>query len=211
MNQVEPELRPLLDRAAGGTLATASECRRTAVGAAMALLAVPRDASWLLFGTGPFVTPDGAPFTNLTILEPNAAALDHARSGVSRSAPGAVFRVIESRGVAMPTARPHDAILLGETLTYLDAPETWLAALAPRLVPGGRLAVLVDFYAENTAVHPWRRAHGATALHSALGWKRIFERAGFGDVAQQRIRLDGGEAWRTSQGSLLTSAAVTPH
>lgn len=102
-------------------------------------------------------------------------------------------------------AKSFDAILVGDAIVVLNDPARWITELAACLAPGGALGVAVDCYAENTATHGWKHQHTVPLnLHSALGWKRMLERAGAQAIEQSRLRSDGAEAWRAKQGALFT-------
>lgn len=94
---------------------------------------------------------------------------------------------------------------LGVEFLALDPdPERRLRAIHDALAPGAEFRFVTDFYAENTAVHRWRRAFGLPyRLLSNRGWIGRFERAGFREVSTSRIRVDGLDPWRATRGSLV--------
>lgn len=108
---------------------------------------------------------------------------------------------------ALPDAR-FDAIFSMEAFYYLPDLDAALARIRTLLRPGGRFACVVDYYAENTASHPWRKQLGVRMrLLSTLGWTQAFERAGLTVIDQGRSRLPpelASEEWKSKHGSLFT-------
>jgi SAM-dependent methyltransferase len=112
-------------------------------------------------------------------------------------------------GVELP-ATEFDAIFSMETLYYLPEPslDAALSEVARLLVPGGRFACVVNYYAENEASHGWPDDVGIEmTLLDAGGWRDAFGRAGLEVVEQTRLLVPADLAttqWHTTQGSLLT-------
>ncbi len=102
-----------------------------------------------------------------------------------------------------------DAVFSMEALYYVPDLDAALRAVASLLVPGGRFAVIVDYYAENEASHAWPDDLGCGMhLLGQEGWRDAFARAGLVVVEQERLRHPprAGEppSWKQTQGSLLT-------
>lgn len=112
-------------------------------------------------------------------------------------------------GVALPVTH-FDAVFSMETLYYLPGPalDAAISEVARLLVPGGRFACAVNYYAENEASHRWPEEVGLDmTLLDADGWRRVFERAGLDVVEQTRLVVPPDQAtadWHTTEGSLLT-------
>jgi SAM-dependent methyltransferase len=144
-----------------------------------------------------------------------AVGVDTAREMISRARElSAGFDNVEFRhglfpGVKLP-ATEFDAIFSMETLYYLSEPslDAALAEVARLLVPGGRFACAVNYYAENEASHGWPEDVGIEmTLLDAAGWRDAFERAGLEVVEQGRLVVPADLAtadWHTAEGSLLT-------
>ena len=107
----------------------------------------------------------------------------------------------------LPAGR-FDAVFSMETFYYLPDLAAGLRRVRELLRPGGRFLCVVDYYAENTASHSWRKEMGVPMrLLSERGWRTRFEEAGLCVVEQGRIRLDPTEAsaeWKARRGSLYT-------
>lgn len=104
-----------------------------------------------------------------------------------------------------------DALFTMEVLYYLPDLEAGLAAVQELLVPGGCVAVLVDYYAENKASHGWPEDLSCPMhLLSREGWRAALGRAGLDVLDQTQVRypLAPGAApgWKQTHGSLLTLA-----
>ncbi len=108
---------------------------------------------------------------------------------------------------SLPDER-FDAVFSMEAFYYLPDLDAALARVRTLLRPGGRFACVVDYYAENTASHPWRKQLGVRMrLLSTLGWVQAFERAGLAVVEQGRSRVPkelASAEWNTTHGSLFT-------
>lgn len=75
-----------------------------------------------------------------------------------------------------------------EALYYLDDPFAGLKELRRVLEPGGKIAVAIDYYAENTGTHSWADALGIDiVLQSEADWAKLFQKAGFVDISTSRI------------------------
>ena len=76
-----------------------------------------------------------------------------------------------------------------------------LSEAARLLVPGGRFACVVNYYAENEASHGWPEDVGIEmTLLDAGGWRDAFERAGLEVVEQGRLVVPADlatAAWHT--------------
>jgi len=129
-------------------------------------------------------------------------------AGVSNVA----FRAGSFPGIELPEA-PFDAVFSMEVFYYLPGMDAALTAVRRLLAPGGRFACVVDYYGENTASHSWPSDLGVPmTLLDAEGWADAFRRAGLAVIEQARLRLPpqkavGDNAWKATQGSLLTLGA----
>jgi SAM-dependent methyltransferase len=116
-------------------------------------------------------------------------------------------------GVSLPATR-FDAVFSMETLYYLPEPtlDAALAEVARLLIPGGRFACAVNYYAENEASHSWPEDVGLEmTLLDANGSRRTFERAGLEVVHQTRLVVPPDLAtaeWHSTEGSLLTLGSL---
>lgn len=101
-----------------------------------------------------------------------------------------------------------DAIFSMEVFYYLPDPEAALRESLRLLKPGGTFVSAIDIYRGHPMARKWTRYVGTkTKLWSGRRWRRAFERAGFVDVAQERMILPPEEAievWHTRAGSLVT-------
>lgn len=127
---------------------------------------------------------------------------------LSTGQPNAEFRVARFPGAAdgAPLGETFDAIFSMEVFYYLPDLDAALRDALGLLRPGGRFACAVDYYGENPASHGWPEDVGVqmTLLDSA-GWRAAFERAGFVDVRQERIRQPAADDdWKRTEGTLLT-------
>jgi SAM-dependent methyltransferase len=123
------------------------------------------------------------------------------------------FRVARFPGAAPVQAPPlapggFDACFSMEVFYYLPDLDAALRDTLSLLVPGGRFACAVDYYAENAASHSWPDDVGVPmTLLGESGWREAFMRAGFANVRQERIRQPAGTAaaaWKVTEGTLLT-------
>jgi SAM-dependent methyltransferase len=115
-------------------------------------------------------------------------------------------------------AAPFDAIFSMEVFYYLPDLPAALWETLKLLKPAGRFACAVDYYGENTASHSWPADLGvAMILLDEAGWRAAFERAGFVNVRQERIRQAAPTSapvetdvhaaasdWKVTNGTLLT-------
>lgn len=136
-------------------------------------------------------------------VEFGRVALDRARLACRAGA-------VEWRdGFAEPDGWPPNSfagVLAVEILTLLDDAEAWLARLNAAVAPGAAIVLATDFYAENTAVHRWRRAFDLPyKLLSSRGWLARIASAGFVDAASSRFLVSGAEPWRETRGTLILS------
>jgi SAM-dependent methyltransferase len=119
----------------------------------------------------------------------------------------------------VPGAPPgFDAIFSMEVFYYLPDLDAALREALALLKPGGRFACAVDYYGENAASHSWPADLGVPmTLLDQAGWCAAFERAGFVNVRQERIRQAAATAarvetdvhaatadWKVTHGTLLT-------
>jgi len=81
-----------------------------------------------------------------------------------------------------------DRIFSMEALYYAHDLEKALAESFRVLKPGGKADILVDYYEESTASHPWAEIMDL-ALHrlDESGWRAAFEAAGFTGVSTRRV------------------------
>lgn len=107
----------------------------------------------------------------------------------------------------LPVAR-FDVVFSMEAFYYFADLDAALRETLRLLVRGGRFACVVDYYGENPASHGWPQDVGVPMrLLDCAGWRAAFDRAGFVDVTQERLRLPAAETsepWKTTEGSLLT-------
>ncbi len=179
---------------------------------ALEKLALPRDGWYLDVGCGNGYTvrwaAEAAPDGWAVGVDLSPEMIRKARE-LSAGLPN-----VEFQQASFPDSRlPHgcfDAVFSMEVLYYLPDLDGALVEIAQLLVPGGRFACVVDYYAENAASHPWGRQLGLDlTLLDEGGWRRAVELAGLTVVEQSRIRLPESEAsepWKTTEGSLLTLA-----
>jgi len=116
------------------------------------------------------------------------------------------------------SAAPFDAIFSMEVFYYLPDLDAALRQALALLKPGGRFACAVDYYGENPASHSWPADLGVSmTLLDQAGWRAAFERTGFVDVRQERLRQAAATAarvetdvhaatadWKVTHGTLLT-------
>lgn len=105
---------------------------------------------------------------------------------------------------------PFDAIFSMEVFYYLPDLELALRSVQELLAPGGRFAMVIDYYEENEASHSWPDDLGVH-MHrlSADGWRKAMEDAGLTVLEQRRLHppMDqASEAWKLEEGSLFTLA-----
>ena len=119
---------------------------------------------------------------------------------------------------APPSSPPFDAIFSMEVFYYLPDLDAALREALALLKPRGRFACAVDYYGENPASHSWPADLGVSmTLLDQTGWRAAFERAGFVNVRQERIRQAAATAarvetdvhaatadWKVTHGTLLT-------
>ena len=109
--------------------------------------------------------------------------------------------------VELPKDR-FDAVFSMEAFYYLPDLDGAIAAVLRLLRPGGVFVCVVDYFEENEDSHSWPDDLGVRMdLRSERQWVEAFQRAGFEDVCQQRVRVpteESEEAGHTSAGSLLT-------
>ena len=95
--------------------------------------------------------------------------------------------------VASATRIPFDAGFFDRTLTveslyYYDDIPAALAEIARVMRPGGRLAVLVDFYEENVESHHWADEIAVPMqLLSTREYQRLLAASGFGKTEARRL------------------------
>jgi SAM-dependent methyltransferase len=150
-------------------------------------------------------------------IDLSPAMIERARAQ-SSAHPNARFEVAAFPDHGLAELRPasFDAIFTMEVLYYLPDLDAALAELARLLRPGGRVASIIDFYAENRASHEWPEQLGvAMTLLDAAGWAAAFQRAGLEVIASERLRhrpdpeaaaAGRPQTWQVEQGSLLTLA-----
>lgn len=99
-----------------------------------------------------------------------------------------------------------DAVFSMEALYYAGDVDAALREVHRVTSPGGRVDVLVDYYAENEASHGWPERTGLPMeLRSEAAWVESLEAAGFQEVASSRLRAREGsnaEAWKVEAGTL---------
>jgi hypothetical protein len=107
----------------------------------------------------------------------------------------------------LPAVATFGGAIVLDALTLLPEPERWLARLAAALRPTAPFWFATDFYAENTAVHGWRRRFELPyRLFSTTGWSTRLAAAGFDQIDASRIRVTNGASWRATRGSLVLTA-----
>jgi len=80
-----------------------------------------------------------------------------------------------------------------ETLYYAVDLDAALGEMLRVLAPGGTADVVVDYYRENPGVCGWAEATGVPMhLLAEADWRAAFERAGFTNVAHERVRDSRG-------------------
>lgn len=105
---------------------------------------------------------------------------------------------------------PFDAIFSMEVFYYLPDLELALRSVQELLAPGGRFALVIDYYEENVASHSWPDDLGVH-MHrlSADGWRKVMEDAGLTVLDQKRLHPpaeQASESWKLEEGSLFTLA-----
>ena len=76
-----------------------------------------------------------------------------------------------------------------EALYYAVDLDAALAEMVRVLKPGGTADIVIDYYTENEATTTWAEATGVPMHYLGENdWKQVFEKAGFGNVALQRVR-----------------------
>ena len=107
-----------------------------------------------------------------------------------------------------------DAVFSMETLYYLPDPRAGLAEIWQLLKPGGTFVSAIDIYREHPMSRRWISYVGASVkLWSGPRWRRAFERAGFREIAQERLIIPSEEAvepWHATVGCLVTSGRRPP-
>lgn len=206
--RVGAELAALRDRvdrllAANGEFARQSRARETIAAAAVESLATRGNA--LLFGAGGLAASRvarGGGERRVVAFEFGAGALARAREVCTET--NVEWRGGSADGDEIFRRGPYAAAFGVEYLALVAEPEIHLAAILASLAPGAEFRFVTDFYAENTAVHGWRRAFDLPyRLFSHRGWIARFERAGFVGVAASRIRATDADPWRATRGSLV--------
>lgn len=101
-----------------------------------------------------------------------------------------------------------DKVFSMEAIYYLADVGAGLAHIHDLLRSGGTAAILMDFYAENTAVHHWPEKVGVPmTLLGEDDYARLAREAGFSDVRTDRFRLPGAGGWAEEEGTLRLWAA----
>ncbi len=157
---------------------------------------------------------DLRPHASLLVLGGGKRVLEEARSlqcerivaaNLDRDAT-ATDRGIEWKKIDDALNGSYDGILVIESLTLMPDEIAQARRLRELLRSGGRMVTLFDFYAENTATHPWRRKFDLPfKLHSVPGWARIFTAAGFESCEASRVKAQSNASvsdWRSIRGSL---------
>jgi len=153
-----------------------------------------------------------------------AADLDPAIEAVGLDVSGEMIAVARERSGERGNARfiqapfplpelrsgAFDAIFSMEVFYYLPDLAAGLSEVRRLLVPGGRFACVVDYFAENAASHPWPEEVGVPMnLLSEGAWRQAMADAGLEVLEQTRLLAPAdaeGEAWKREVGSLLTFA-----
>lgn len=138
-------------------------------------------------------------------VAPGMIAQARARCG---DLPNVAFHVADFPEHHPLPAETFDVIFSMEVFYYLPDLKRALSEVRHLLVPGGRFACQVDYYAENTASHSWPGDVGvAMTLLSEAEWREAFESVGLVVTEQFRVRLppaQASEPWKATEGSLAT-------
>jgi SAM-dependent methyltransferase len=110
-----------------------------------------------------------------------------ARARASENPPNVRFEVASAERLPFEDAA-FDRVLSVESLYYYDDVEAALREVARVTGRGGRLAVLVDYYAENVESHRWAAEIAVPMrLLSAQDYMDLLRGAGFGKVEARRL------------------------
>lgn len=116
----------------------------------------------------------------------------------------ATFRVADFGSLPFGDAS-FDLAWSMEAVYYAADPDRVLREVRRVVVPGGSVHVLLDYYKENAASHPWPVETGlAMDLRSEREWRDALVEAGFTNVASDRLRAvdAGAESWKRDAGTL---------
>jgi SAM-dependent methyltransferase len=107
--------------------------------------------------------------------------------GSAENPPNVRFEVASAEHLPFDDAY-FDRVISVESLYYYDDPKVALLEVARVTRPGGRLAVLVDFYAENVESHHWADDI-AVPMHllATREYQGLLAGAGFGSVEARRL------------------------
>jgi SAM-dependent methyltransferase len=177
------------------------------------VLDLPRDGWYLDVGCGNGYTvrwaSEAAPDGWAVGIDLSPAMVERARAA-SRGLANVEFLVASFPDTTLPHGC-FDAVLSMEVVYYLPDIDAALREIARLLVPGGRFACVVDYYAENVASHSWPEDVGVEmTLLDAAGWRQAMERVGLVVAAQERVTQPAAAGladWKVQEGSLLTLAS----
>lgn len=118
------------------------------------------------------------------------------------------IRYVHTDLLSWVTDYKFNFIVSMETFYYVNPMERLFRKTGEIMMHGGILVVGTDYYTENPGSAGWGQELGLNLdRRSAPEWKKLFEKAGFRRVGQERILYpdaDGVPDWKKKYGSLFT-------